>query len=794
MNNLKVCFALGVFMLLSSGASQAVAKNIPVKTTPTSLQVLASVGPLEFLSGAKVTVRNAKGKILGQRKTNIRGSAIFYLSESELSNLPFNVITSGGKIIGQTGDQLKGPAFGGHLKGEISDVSLNKHSFIYLDLLSTTAYAMRTADTSYAQATQRVRDALNIGDGFPPNGLRFKNNHTDWQLQLTAMKKNRGHDAYVRKLASRINRGNKIKELTPSRYQGVARSKTSPRIAQATASSTSTFPQCNVAVGNGSATTSSSSASTELIKDFGVLSMDALITVAGAPELVPVADAVVGMLLAGGNPGDSGSTATQTQLAGIDTMLNCISSQLSYLSEQIDELELTVLVESASICQGDIQTDYNNYSGIVTAAQPSSTGAPAPVNDQLNNQNPSLMQWVTPGNGANWLDNRGCETTINNMLFTGTPGVPSAWEQLNLNYQTENAWYTQLQVQQLQMFLSFWGTISYQEWIVNNEYYNWNSQTTNAASLAGNITGTNTCLASTGNTMCNYQSNIANAYPGDLYSDEIGIWQSGMAVNAFPAGQAMASEGAFTQLNFNANYIYQWANKWWNSSPQQIYMGSWAVTPSYKYFNNQGVQPTMPDGVIVPSAIEQFSYPQALRTITPLSTDVAVLANPGPGGQTALAFFLNAINYTLPPVKTIVWRDQCDVVCQSFPEFETLTPEWPIPSQWTTLPANTQTGVAFYTFDSDSQYSQTRNTQFPTFTINTTNTIAGLSYNNTFTDTSQNCWGDDFGGGIGSGVNYCENLGNEGYDGPPSFGVLLGRTFWPNSSCATTRPTSANCP
>ena len=790
MNNLKVCFALGFFMLLSSGASQAVPIDIPVKTTTTSLQVLASVGPLEFLSGAKVTIRNAKGKVLGQRKTNIRGSAIFYLSEFELSNLPFSVITSGGKIIGQTGDQFNGPSFSGHLKGEISEVSLNKNSFIYLDVLSTTAYAMRTADTSYAQATQKVREAFDIGEGFPSHGLRFKNKHTDWQLHLNAMKKNGGHDNYVRKLASRIKRGNKIKELTPSRYHVAARSKTSPRIARAAASSNSTFPQCSANLGNGSSSTSS----TELIEDFGVLSMDALLVVAGVRQMIPATNAVVGMLLGGDNPNTPAETATLTQLIGVDTMLNCISSQLGYLSEQVNELELTVLVAQASSCQGDIQTDYNNYSGIVTATLPSSTGAPAPVNDQLNNQNPSLMQWVTPSNGANWLDNDGCQATINNMLFTGTTGVPSAWEQLNLNYQTENAWYTQVQVQQLQSFLSYWGTLSYQEWIVNNEYYNWNSQTTNAASLAGNISGTNTCLASTGNTMCNYQSNIANAYPGDLYSDEIGIWQSGIAVNAFPAGLAMNN---FTQTSFNSSWIFGWALNQPSSccGYPSINMGSFAVDPSYAYFNNQGIQPVMPAGAYVPSAIEQFSYPQALRTLQPTSTQIAALANPGPGGQTAQSFFFNAINYTLP------LGYLCTSTANSLNCIQAL-PVWPIVSQWNPVDF-TEASIGYATF-ATSDYILTTltftpesgpcNTQnmnqpplctaiFDTIVASTGNTIPELTTTVYVSGEYVNTPSWPF-------YTVTWTLPTEQN---AVYGALLGRAFWPNSSCATTSPTSSFC-
>lgn len=60
MNNLKVCFAFGFFMLLSSGASQAAATAVRIA----HLQVMASVGPQAYLY-------NAKGNLISLGQTNI---------------------------------------------------------------------------------------------------------------------------------------------------------------------------------------------------------------------------------------------------------------------------------------------------------------------------------------------------------------------------------------------------------------------------------------------------------------------------------------------------------------------------------------------------------------------------------------------------------------------------------------------------------------------------------------------------------------------------------------------------
>ena len=49
------------------------------------LQILASVGPLEYLSGAEVTVRDAMGVVIAKQITNSRGSTIFHINKQRLA-------------------------------------------------------------------------------------------------------------------------------------------------------------------------------------------------------------------------------------------------------------------------------------------------------------------------------------------------------------------------------------------------------------------------------------------------------------------------------------------------------------------------------------------------------------------------------------------------------------------------------------------------------------------------------------------------------------------------------------
>jgi len=771
MNRTATYLTFTFAFLASIGLSQAAPKTTPAKTVPTAyVQVLASVGPLQYLSGAVVTVKNAKGQVLGRRKTNIRGSTLFYLPESKISHLPLKFITSGGQLITQTGDQLRGPRFLGHLQGETIDVSLSKHSITYLDLLSTTAFVMRTGVNSYSYSTQMVRDAFNIAKGYPKYGVRFKNNYIDWALLKSAMKRNGGHDNYVRKLASQIKSGKKITELTPSTHTADNKQSTSPRISDsvsAQSTSSSTYPVCNAALPSNTA----GSSSTELIEDFGSIAISSLLKVAGAPSAA--ASGIAGMLLTGGA---SGSAADNTALQDVDEQLVCISQQLSYLSSVINTVSLEVITTEGTTCQSAAQTDYENYSTLVSNAQPSSSGSnppvltSAPANEQLTSNNNNLMLYVTPTESPNWLTNYACGDTINNMLFVATTGTNSAWQQLNINYQNDYAWYTQLQSQQLQQYLSYWGTLAYYEWVVNNEYYNYNDDTTDAMALAGNVPGSSSvCLANTtGANYCYYQNNIANAFPSDLFSDEIGLYQNGYGINAFPAGLAMTDNGsgsALGQLGLTAGWIYSNSSnfpQYWSAdaaatgspppvnpsgSPSDVaysnnaYGG--ATNAAYAYFNAQGINSSGQS-----SAVEQFSNPQALRTFQPVSSDVSALQKPQQsGGLTAISFFLSAINATPG----------------------TGQPAFPIASDWGALSASNDS-VGFYTADNvtkitvgstgqdtcDSGLDEETETNFTAY-----NTIGQYTYSHT-------------------------GCSKQGPGSTPVFGALLGRTWWSGVTKTTT--------
>ena len=749
------------------------AHSLASKLPPVAhLQVLASVGPLEYLSGAEVTLRDARGIVIAKQKTNTRGSTVFHINQQRLAAAvkPLRFTTSGGQVIGQTGNQTSGPAFYGHLRGQIIKVPVRKHTIAYLDLISTSASVMRSKRKSYDSSVKAVRAALSIGKGFPVNGIRFKNNHVGSTQLEAATEASGGFDQYVRNMVNRINHGEKISELTPPIYATTAATQKNAASdaltnairpseakglqAQATqATSASNYPQCNVPLGNGSTT----SASTEIIEDFGTTSISILLKYVGAPSAA--ASGIAGMLL---EPSGSAST---TALQAVDAQLACISAQLGYLSEQVSELTLLTDVDQNTTCGNAVLNQYNLYSGLVADAQDCNSST-----CQLDSSNPSLVDDLPGWSPSSSLVNEcGGPTGTNNMLFGSAGGQGSAWQQLNKNYQSTNggyAWYTALEVQQLQQFLAYWGTIEYDLFVLTNEYDNYYGLTENAQISAGNVPGSSVCSAGTTSTtssFCAAMSNIGNAYPPDLYSDEIGIWSTvnganggaGLAISAYPAGLAMG----LGQLGLNPYYLGQ-------NTPDP---GSWAASkatgPSYTQFNNLGVNPGG-----LPSAIEQFSNPQALKTLQPTSTQVASITSnnysQGAPGLTSWQYFVNAINQQAPSGYT-----------------------FPIDSEWTNLAANNNTskntpnGTGFFTEDNVGEFSNAKQGGQETCNDYTeAATIATYNFNSTI---GSYYWQYTSCGG-GATPNNSVNLA-------PVFGVLLGRTWW-SAYSGSNPPTSYTPP
>jgi hypothetical protein len=247
------------------------------KNNVTYFQVLSSQGPLEYVSGAKVTIRNSLGMIIARGKTNTRGSFIAPITFKKLKHLPLRIEASGGKIITQDGDLYTGPRFTGHLRGVVTTAPSGHHTITYLDLLSTIASRVASKSIPYDSAMQLSRQSLRIGKNAPTNILRWRNKYVGASELDDEISKHINYDLYVKNLSLRIRKGETITELTPPRNTSVE-NKTSTSITSIIShaligssenetlqqekalkpqSTSSSFPQCNVPLGNGLSSVSS---------------------------------------------------------------------------------------------------------------------------------------------------------------------------------------------------------------------------------------------------------------------------------------------------------------------------------------------------------------------------------------------------------------------------------------------------------------------------------------------------------------------------------------------------------
>lgn len=709
------------------------ASNEKIGQQPIYIQVLASVGPLHQLSGAMVTLTDSSGSVVGRGKTNVRGAVMFSVTPTKAKKLPLTARTNGGYIVDSEIQEIRGPRFNGHLAGRITAISEQGHTIGYVDLLSTIAMRLSPGARNYLQALAKTRIAFGIGKTAPSSIIRYNNNHVGWLPLADAIGQKGGYDAYVKRSAKLIAAGGSINDLAPPRNTPKS-GYTKPNVIKAKLASTSPYPQCDVPLGDGSNGLSSN----ESIAEFGVIGITQLLKYAGFPEIAePFKE--VGMLLVGGLT----KSPEEKAIEQVDTQLQCISSQLNYLTEQIGYLQFTTDVNTASTCSNSITTQYYIYQSLVEQAAPQSNGQPSTF--PLDGSNPSFVSDVNgwgPNNGTASLTN--CGQQINASLFGNGGGQGSSWQQLNRNYQQIYKWYTTYEVQQLQQFMSWWSTIVYDAFVLTNEYYNFYQQFQNAQIAAGNYNSSPTiCNANSKNqtpTYCVWQSNLKNAYPGNLYSDEIGIYTSGISVNPYPAGLAINSLGQATQA---ANSLGQtglttkWIFDTFGSQSFGVptnYPASTAYSASVGAFN---AIPLNHEGL--PSAVETFANPQAYRNLNVVGSDLSILSSPGPEGISAGQFLLNAINQDAS-------------------------------SQWVGLspssqpePGQTNQGITFYAYDSQTE-------MFVSFGFNALYTVS--SSNNPVNPVSSK---GTCGGYLPCTAPFPNSV----------FGVLMGRNWWPGAGQAT---------
>ncbi len=642
------------------------------------LDAWAYLGPRAGVARGKVTVQDRKGCVVARGVTTATGTFAVPFRRTALPRLPLTVKVKGGTAAGKR--------FHGTMRARVFTLA-KRAPTTQISVVSTAASRMADQHRGYARSWKQAMRSLGFSRTAQSWSLQFRNSHVGYRQLIRKIRRaDGGVDGFTKQLARHAKSGQRIKGLRPSSATASGPKRYGAQQVSAAAAADSSV--CDVAV-----PTSGTSPSEQIVANVAAIGIGGLLEYAGTPATS--AEGITGMLL---SPLGAGSeeTVQQDDVNAVMSELTCISEQIGYLSDQLAYMQYTIDISGSEQCASDVSTYFYDYNQLLNNAS----------QFPINAQNTSLLDDLPQWDGLN----TSCAEDVNDSLFGTAGGEASAWQQLNENYSSGVEWYTQWQVQALQANLQYWGTILYQAFVLENEYYNFYGQWENADIIAGgsNASGDSPVCASgslaTSPNYCVYQSNITAAFPDDLYSDEIGIISSGTGVNAIPGGMVAFPPNEISgsalhyiqDTNADANQFYTptamtgpyWYNmylsgveyspsQWSGSPPVTIYATgvfdcdtSWGgclptgfydfASEASRYFNLETYDPVGDEYQINPngygSAVQTFWNPQNTNRASVSWSEVSELGQDGPpnsGSSTdkmaAEQVFYDAINQTPAP-------------------------------------------------------------------------------------------------------------------------------------------------
>ena len=626
-----------------------------------SLRVWASVGAGAELDGATVKVQSRTGAVLATGTTSNHGTYVVDLSSSQSAVLPLTVTTSGGKAGREP--------FTGHLKAMVHSVGPH-HPLVYLDLVSTAATKMvadrgsmtaTRAKHDYRTAFRRVRRTLGIHPDAPMNILHNENRHVHVARLFRAIHAHpKGFDGHISDLADMAKAGTRHHAL--ERPHMTRHPVATKPVIHSSNQLSPAANLCPATLPNGSVSNKISSST--IIGDVGsILIGGTLLYMTGSAA---VGDGVAFMFLhavGGATPPDPNGP----KFAAVMKELGCISSQISALSGQVTELALQQTIARASTCAATLETQWSNYTFDVAHAG----------TYPLDSTNGVLMSDLADFKTVT----TNCGASINDMLWGTAGGLNGAWTQLVSITENGAGFLTQAQVQKLQGFLSYWGMLEYEQMVLSTEYNNFYGYTEGSLRDAGLASpqpvGATTPVCETGSTAttetyCVWASNLANAFPADLYSDEVGNISNGLAITGVSAGMGLTPTadrcpGATSQTTVNPNW---WWNYWrslpknaaqyalcptWSGSEGAFlmvnmvtYKATFSVRPLFASVSTNESSGTLnPFGL--PSAVETFANRQKHHPYAITTAQAAGLNTLGASTVSAASVLLDGYNQAPSP-------------------------------------------------------------------------------------------------------------------------------------------------
>ena len=611
------------FAVLCLAATASAGPNLNKAPHKQILRLSLYVGPAAPLESGTVTVTDATGRTVATGEVAKGGGAILRVASG---TRPFTVTTSGGTA--------RGRAFDGHLQAIIPKIGR------YLGpqpvSLATTVAARyhATYGGSPAAIEARVLKAL----GLNPRIGEFHLKHPTHAVARKKVDHHSGrfggYDGLVDELVARLAAKKGFPDFTTTRLERPYKAgKTATRQSSQT-SSVSTVP-CGAQVpppANTSTPTSVAMYSAQIAAGTAtaILSKNPSLLLSG----------VSGMVFSNEN-----SLTNAAMLTALQAQLSCISAQIAALATAIDNLTLISELVPLQTCEAAITTQWNAYESAINLAAQN----PGNPNYALSTSNPNIDALFT---NIGTMAFTTCNSIINQTLFNGAGGTSAAWSTIVSNYKkgdylsTDSAALAQSSVSSLQLFLQYYGTLEYDQAALATDYYNWQQLKTGKSYLESQQLGwgTTPCMATAsvtnvqGNatTWCQWQQNIIDVWPGNLYTDEVGGWQQdttgssyavdGVAVSAVP-GSWGKSTTSYTESTTGMN-LQALSGIQLNAGS-----GTWNAPNALASYNNQPAKS-------LAAPYQAFGYRQASKT--------AVLPYADSTGYSALgSFFSSWLGYTV---------------------------------------------------------------------------------------------------------------------------------------------------
>lgn len=542
---IRIAAVLAVLAALLAVAASAGAKPHP--NANLWLHVLPSPGTP--LVGADVTVTDATGRVVGRGDTNATGTALLRVEKGEGVTRPYTVTTTGGTTDGKP--------FSGHVRLRTWRATM-RGGTQNMNMVTTAAliYAERHGGR-VADIERRAFKGLGMVERFGHIHLKHSSHMVDRRKLNRHHAANGGFDGTVDVLVQALEGTRPFPDHSTTRPEK-PRALSQARSTRQASGGTSV--PCGVQ------TASASSQANTVAVAFASLQMVAGVVSGFAtndPSLF--LNGATGMAMSQ-TPGMTDSSMMQS----IENQLACISGQIAALQKSVDKMSEQLAVSVAAQCETNIQTVWANDYIVVTT-----NAAKYPKDPEYGYYTSNDM--ITTLHDDIAANVKSCGSIINTALFNGSGGQVAAWSQLVKNYKSgnpranDNVAMSQQSIVEMQQFLQYWGNLMYQQSMLVNEWYNIEINFDNNKIAAGQYAAlipsypAPTCPAAApsldnvqpiATTACQWQQNIADVWPADVYTDEVVWWRKGSSADGGIDGVAISAVpvawGTSTNASSNA--------------------------------------------------------------------------------------------------------------------------------------------------------------------------------------------------------------------------------------------------